>query len=64
MPEQSLPLVDSGETIRRVGGGAFARGQGDARASSVLGLAWDPEAGLLRSRVNGTAAVPYRCRIR
>lgn len=64
MPEQSLPLVDSGEIIRRVGGGAFARGQGYARASSILELAWDADAGLLQSRVNGTTAVPYRCRIR
>ncbi|MFD1211920.1 SNF2-related protein [Arthrobacter sp. GCM10027362] len=64
MPEQSLPMVDSGEIIRQVGGGAFARGQGYARASFVLDLDWDPGAGVLHSRVNGTAAVPYRCRIR
>ncbi|MCG2620960.1 DEAD/DEAH box helicase [Arthrobacter sp. I2-34] len=64
MPEQSLPSVDAGEIIRRVGGGAFARGQGYARAASVLELDWDAQAGLLLSRVDGTAAVPYRCRIR
>lgn len=57
-------MVDSSEIIRQVGGGAFARGQGYARASFVLDMDWDPQARTLHSRVNGTAAVPYRCRIR
>ncbi|EMY34811.1 DNA/RNA helicase [Arthrobacter crystallopoietes BAB-32] len=63
MPEFSFPQVDAGEIIRHVGGAAFARGKTYSTARSVQDLAWDADTGVLTSRVQGTAAVPYRCRI-
>jgi superfamily II DNA or RNA helicase len=64
VPQLSFPQVDAGEIIRHVGGAAFARGKTYSSGRSVQDLSWDPDTGVLASRVQGTAAVPYRCRIR
>ena len=64
MTSSTFPLVDVQEIIRRVGGAAFARGSGYARDDAVAELDWNAGSGELFSAVHGTAAVPYRCRIR
>ncbi|QTG82407.1 DEAD/DEAH box helicase [Arthrobacter crystallopoietes] len=63
VPQLSFPQVDAGEIIRHVGGAAFARGKAYSSGNTVEDLTWDPDTGVLQSRVNGTAAVPYRCRV-
>ena len=63
VPQLSFPQVDAGEIIRHVGGAAFARGKAYSSGNAVEDLTWDPDTGVLQSRVNGTAAVPYRCRV-
>ncbi|WP_162144860.1 DEAD/DEAH box helicase [Arthrobacter castelli] len=63
MAPSSFPLVDVGDIIRHVGGAAFARAQSYARDDSVAELEFDDVTGRVTSRVYGTAAIPYRCRI-
>jgi superfamily II DNA or RNA helicase len=57
------PLVDAADILRLVGETSFGRGRAYARNGAVTHVAWDPDTSRLTGVVQGTAAVPYRCRI-
>ncbi|OMH24825.1 hypothetical protein BKD30_07420 [Tersicoccus phoenicis] len=56
----AVPLIDAQELLRVVGGPAMHRGQAYMRDGAVLALDWDPDAGQLSSRVQGSEPAPYR----
>ena len=57
------PLVDAADILRLVGETSFGRGRAYARNGAVTHFAWDPDTSRLTGVVQGTAAMPYRCRI-
>ncbi|GGF13674.1 DEAD/DEAH box helicase [Subtercola lobariae] len=63
MPSDAFPLVDVADIVRLVGPPAFERGRGYARGSEIVDVLWNPENGMLEGVVQGSAALPYHCRI-
>ncbi|MFB0835396.1 DEAD/DEAH box helicase [Arthrobacter halodurans] len=63
MAESAYPLVDAREILRVVGGAAFTRGKAYANSERITDLAWDPAAGELAGRVQGTDPVAYACAV-
>ncbi|HUG51067.1 MAG TPA: SWIM zinc finger family protein, partial [Terrimesophilobacter sp.] len=57
------PLVDAADILRLVGETSFGRGRAYARNGAVTHFAWDPDTSRLTGVVQGTATMPYRCRI-
>ncbi len=63
MPPATPPLVDAADILRLVGETSFERGRAYARNGAVAQFVWDPDTSRLTGVVQGSSAVPYRCRI-
>ncbi|MCU1478515.1 MAG: hypothetical protein JWQ64_3208 [Subtercola sp.] len=63
MSIDAFPLVDVADIVHLVGRPSFERGRGYARGDSMLDVRWNSETRLLEGVVQGSAPIPYHCRI-